>query len=77
MVRGGTTPGACVASFAVSLRLHGVSEGALAKRMRGLEPAVVGRVHEGRVLLDLRTVPEPEDDEVLGVLEGALQGGER
>ena len=75
VVGGGTTPGASLASFAVGLRVDGVSEGVLAARLRGLEPAVLGRVSEGRVLLDLRTVGEWEDAEVLEVLQGAFGVG--
>jgi L-seryl-tRNA(Ser) seleniumtransferase len=42
---------------------------------RGDVPAVVGRVEDGRLLLDLRAVP-PGDDELLGsaVLAAAEQG---
>ena len=75
VVGGGTTPGASLASFAVSLRLDGMSEGTLAARLRGLEPAVVGRVSEGRVSLDLRTVAEADDEELIAVLRAALGQG--
>ena len=74
VVGGGTTPGASLPSFAVALRVDGVSEGVLATRLRGLEPAVVGRVSDGMMLLDLRTVGLWEDDEVLQLLGGALRG---
>lgn len=77
VVGGGTTPGASLASFAVSLRCAGMSEAGLAAKLRGMEPPVVGRVSEGRVLLDLRTVAETEDDEVIGVLVAALGTSER
>jgi L-seryl-tRNA(Ser) seleniumtransferase len=36
----------------------------LAARLRGHNPPIVARVEEGRVLVDLRTVFESEDDEV-------------
>ena len=72
LVGGGTTPGASLPSFAVALRDVRRSEGALAARLRGMEPGGVGRVSEGRVLLDLRTVMEGEDEEVIGVLRGTI-----
>ncbi len=72
VVGGGTTPGASLASFALSLGVAGMSEGGLAARLRASEPAVIGRVSEGRVLLDLRTVAEAEDEELIEVLRGAL-----
>ena len=42
---------------------------------RGLAPAVIGRVEDGRLLLDLRAVP-PADDELLGdaVIAAAAAG---
>lgn len=72
VIGGGTTPGATLASFAVALRVAGVSEGELCGRFRGLDPAVVSRVSEGRVLLDLRTVQPAEDEEVVGLLRELL-----
>lgn len=68
VIGGGTTPGASVASFAVSLRVAGLSEAGLAARLRGLELPVVARVNEGQVLLDLRTVAPADDDVVLAML---------
>jgi len=72
VVGGGTTPGASLPSFAVALRCAGLSDDALARRLRGSRPAVVGRASEGRVLLDLRTVAEADDEELIGVVRGAL-----
>jgi len=44
----------------------------LALRLRLGDPAVVGRVHEGRLLLDLRTVRTAETDELVGAVQAAL-----
>jgi L-seryl-tRNA(Ser) seleniumtransferase len=55
-VGGGGAPGFRLSSFAVA-----VSSG-LAVTLRTGDPAVVGRVAEGRLLLDLRCV-DPADDE--------------
>ncbi len=74
VVGGGTTPGASLPSFAVAVQCAGLSEGVLSAMLRGLEPAIVARVSEGRVLLDLRTVREDEDAEALSVLQAALCG---
>ncbi len=73
VVGGGTTPGASLPSFAVSMLCAGMSEDALSAMLRGLEPAIVGRVRGGRVLLDLRTVSEHEDVEIVSVLQAALR----
>ncbi|MDQ6746673.1 MAG: L-seryl-tRNA(Sec) selenium transferase [Candidatus Dormibacteraeota bacterium] len=44
----------------------------LARRLRTGEPAVVGRVAEGRVVLDPRTVPPALDDALLRAVRAAL-----
>ena len=65
-VGGGSLPGETLES--VGLIVVGAGPAALAARLRAGEPAVVGRVEHGAVLLDLRTV-DPSDDAALG---GAL-----
>jgi L-seryl-tRNA(Ser) seleniumtransferase len=70
-VGGGGAPGQVLPSAAVSL------PGSLAAELRagagvrrGTRPAVVGRVEDGRLLLDLRAV-SPADDELLGAAVAA------
>ncbi len=46
----------------------------LATRLRASRPAVVGRVHEGRLYLDARTVREPEVADLIAVAGTALRG---
>lgn len=55
-VGGGGAPGVPLSSAAVALPPD------LAKELRLGEPSVVGHVHDGRLLLDLLTVPEELDD---------------
>ncbi len=62
MVGGGTTPGASLPSFAVALEHTSLTETTLAARLRKLDPPIVGRIRDRRVWLDLRTVPEDQDD---------------
>ena len=73
VVGGGTTPGASLASFALALRSSHISETVLATNMRYLDPPVVARIHEGRVLLDLRTIPPAEDALLDQLLRQALE----
>lgn len=68
VVGGGTTPGATLPSFAVALERVTISADQLASRLRRLDPPVIARVHDGRVLLDLRTVPEHLDESTLRAL---------
>ena len=74
---GGTTPGTSLPSFAVSLRHPAESESAFAARLRNLNPAVMARSHEGRVLLDLRTVPPAADVELTKLLKQAVESAGR
>ena len=68
VVGGGTTPGASLPSFAVALKHIEMNEHALASRLRRLDPPVVSRTANQRVLLDLRTVPEESDATLITLL---------
>jgi L-seryl-tRNA(Ser) seleniumtransferase len=69
---GGTTPGASLKSFAVALRHAAVSESLFGAHLRSLNPAVMTRSFEGRVLLDLRTVAPKEDGVLTELLQKAI-----
>jgi len=62
-VGGGSLPGETLES--AGLVVSGRAPDALARRLRAGDPAVVGRVQDGAVLLDLRTI-DPSDDDALG-----------
>jgi L-seryl-tRNA(Ser) seleniumtransferase len=64
VVGGGSAPGVTLPTRVVSLKPEGMSADALLTRMRQAEVPIIGRVEDGRVLLDLRTV-EPEQDVVI------------
>jgi len=70
-VGGGALAEAAVASAGVAL--EGDAE-ALAARLRTLDPPVVGRIHEGRLLLDARTVLPGEDEGLLRSVVTAATG---
>jgi L-seryl-tRNA(Sec) selenium transferase len=70
VVGGGGAPGVLLAGWAVSL------DAALAAPLRRGEPAVVGRIAGGRLLLDLRAVPASADEALAGaVLAGTVLAG--
>ena len=46
----------------------------LAVPLRGGEPAVVGRLESGRLLLDLRSVPEVDDERLTDAILAAPRG---
>jgi len=63
-VGGGSLPGETLPSVGVALEPGPAGADALAARLRAGSPAVVARITEGRLLLDLRTI-FVEDDELL------------
>ncbi len=67
-VGGGGAPGLPLPGWAVRL-----PESAAA-RLRTGRPAVLPRVHDGACLLDLRCVPEADDDRLLDAVRAALAG---
>jgi L-seryl-tRNA(Ser) seleniumtransferase len=71
-VGGGSLPGEELPTSLVCIRCAepGVTE--LARRLRVGEPSVWGRVQRDRLVLDLRTVPEHEIDELAAALRAAL-----
>ncbi len=74
LVGGGTTPGASLPSFALALRHTVMSESMFAARLRSLDPPVIARSHQGRILLDLRTVPPDQDAALAQLLQRAVAG---
>ncbi len=67
---GGTLPLYEIPSFAV--RLAGPDAALLAERLRAADPPVVGRVHEGRVWLDARTLLPGDDEAVTNAVRDAF-----
>jgi L-seryl-tRNA(Ser) seleniumtransferase len=65
-IGGGSLPGDTLESRAVRVPLPRPS--ALAARLRLGAPAVVGRIEDGALLLDLRTVAREDDQEIVGAL---------
>jgi L-seryl-tRNA(Ser) seleniumtransferase len=68
VIGGGSTPGASLPTVLVAVACKGLSADQLAARLRAAEPAVIARVEERRVLLDLRTVFPEEDAAVAAAL---------
>lgn len=73
MIGGGTTPGASIPSFGLSLRHQSATEHVLAACLRGLDPPVITRTHGGSVLLDLRTVFARDDETLTRLLQDAVE----
>jgi L-seryl-tRNA(Ser) seleniumtransferase len=73
MVGGGAAPGLGLATVAIALDPGPRGADALALALRKGDPPVVARVAEGRVLLDLRTVPPDEEAALLAAVVAAAR----
>jgi L-seryl-tRNA(Ser) seleniumtransferase len=65
---GGSAPGAVLPTILLAISCQGLSADELAARLRASDPAIIARVEEGRVLLDLRTVFPEQDAAVTDAL---------
>ena len=72
VVGGGALPGVELDSWAVAL--GGAPAPRLEQRLRHGDPPVVARIDQGRVLLDLRTVPPAQDADLVDLVLEALEG---
>ncbi|HET7030566.1 MAG TPA: L-seryl-tRNA(Sec) selenium transferase [Candidatus Limnocylindrales bacterium] len=69
-IGGGSLPGETIPSIALGLDVR--SPDRLLARLRLGDPIVVGRIEDGRVLLDLRTVPADADGALTDAVRSAL-----
>ena len=74
-IGGGSLPGETLPTWVLSIDCDGIEGGAeaVAKRLRDADSPVLGRIEDGRVLLDARTVLPEEEDALLATLRTALQ----
>jgi L-seryl-tRNA(Ser) seleniumtransferase len=69
---GGSLPDEALPTVVIALTAAGRSDEEFARRLRTGTPAVVGRVQDGRVLLDLRAVFDRQEDQLLEAVRGVL-----
>jgi L-seryl-tRNA(Ser) seleniumtransferase len=74
-VGGGSLPGETMPSFGLAVVARSADR--LLAALRAGDPAVLARVEDGRVVLDLRTVDPAADDELAEALAAALPAGPR
>lgn len=70
-VGGGSLPGETLPSFGLAIAMPRPDR--LLGRLRGGRPAVIGRVADDRVLLDLRTIDPADDDRLAIALRTAIE----
>jgi L-seryl-tRNA(Ser) seleniumtransferase len=66
VIGGGSTPNQALPTFLIAIHAEGVS--GLERGLRAGDPAVVARVEDDRLVLDLRTVFEDEEDELTAAM---------
>ncbi|HEU0251662.1 MAG TPA: L-seryl-tRNA(Sec) selenium transferase [Pyrinomonadaceae bacterium] len=69
-IGGGSAPTVHPSTVLLALTHESLSADQLERALRLSDPPLIGRVAEGKVLLDLRTVKEDEESEMLQVLAG-------
>jgi L-seryl-tRNA(Ser) seleniumtransferase len=69
-VGGGAAPTTSPRTALIALEHETLSAGDLERALRGMNPPVIARIGEGRVLLDLRTVCKAEETELFQALRG-------
>ena len=67
-IGGGSLPGETLPSFALALTTEQPDE--LVRTLRNDTPAIIGRIHQGQVLLDLRTVQPHEEAALVAAIRG-------
>jgi L-seryl-tRNA(Ser) seleniumtransferase len=67
-IGGGSAAGSELPTRLVALSINGLSADALESRLRALEPPVVARIQDDRVVLDLRTISPSDDNDFAGLL---------
>src|ERR1017187_10451225 len=69
VIGGGAAPSSVLPTRPLALSCEGLSADELSARLRASDPAIIARVEQGRVLLDLRTVFADQDPVIAVALE--------
>jgi L-seryl-tRNA(Ser) seleniumtransferase len=75
-VGGGSLPAQEMPTWVVEVVASGLSDAALATRLRLGDPAVLGRLRGGKLILDMRTVFPEQTEALAGCIRQALDLGE-
>jgi L-seryl-tRNA(Ser) seleniumtransferase len=72
-VGGGSLPDQAMRTCVVEIKPADLSDADFAHRLRTSDPAVMGRLRDGRLLLDLRTVFPAQESALVAAVSRALQ----
>jgi L-seryl-tRNA(Ser) seleniumtransferase len=73
-VGGGSLPDQAIPSWVVEVKAGGMSDEELGRRLRTGTPAVLGRLRDGRVVLDVRTVFAEQEGALVEAVRQAVAG---
>jgi L-seryl-tRNA(Ser) seleniumtransferase len=76
-VGGGSLPDQAMKTYVVEIEAHSMTDAELAYRMRTATPAVVGRLRDGKLVLDLRTVLPHQEETLVVVVRESLKREDR
>lgn len=71
-VGGGSLPLHYLPTWVIALRPRNISASEMEKRLRNQEPPIIARIQEDEILLDLRTIAEKEEKDLLLGLKQSL-----
>jgi L-seryl-tRNA(Ser) seleniumtransferase len=74
-VGGGTLPDVSLPSYGVALQVDGMGIEDLEMRLRKLDIPIIARIERNRLLLDMRTIREADEHELLTGLGSVLADG--
>jgi L-seryl-tRNA(Ser) seleniumtransferase len=69
LLGGGAAPSSVLPTALLALTCDNLSADELSAKLRHFDPPIIGRVEEGRVLLDLRTVHPEQDSFIADALQ--------
>ena len=73
LIGGGSLPSSVLPTSLVCIKSKNCTQNELAKRLRELNPAVIGRISDDNLVLDMRTVQKDEINDVVAAVKTALQ----
>jgi L-seryl-tRNA(Ser) seleniumtransferase len=72
-IGGGSAPGVELPTVLVGIEWPGLTADDLVRRLRALQPPVIARIEDDRVVVDLRTVPAEQDQRLEGLVRSIAE----
>jgi L-seryl-tRNA(Ser) seleniumtransferase len=76
-VGGGSLPDQALKTCVLEVEAHDLSDEEMAQRLRLGTPAVIGRLRDGKLVLDVRTIFAHQEDDLIQAVRQAVKREER